>query len=220
MQGVWKAIPHITKVTCLLAYFMKFKKIKNFMIIGHMLGIMATNIYANSNTDIVYNYTAEDIQQIYTIDSIEEIRYIPDDLLEKYYDTILLADSYLLALYGQDTMLSTDEFFQLDIYYQNIKMGLCLDLTDFDIIEQLHKFVDEIILLYLNTDDTNAGRNQIMPTIESDVSYQIVAPIMNASSYNVNKAVEYARKWMQEGKTLFNPDYTRYTFDCTNFIDF
>ncbi len=190
------------------------------MIIGHMLGIMATNIYANSNTDIVYNYTAEDIQQIYTIDSIEEIRYIPDDLLEKYYDTILLADSYLLALYGQDTMLSTDEFFQLDIYYQNIKMGLCLDLTDFDIIEQLHKFVDEIILLYLNTDDTNAGRNQIMPTIESDVSYQIVAPIMNASSYNVNKAVEYARKWMQEGKTLFNPDYTRYTFDCTNFIDF
>lgn len=68
---------------------------------------------------------------------------------------------------------------------------------------------------YINP--TGEDRSGERPAIESTEPYTEVQLRLDASRYNADTAVAYAREWTEAGKKLWNPDFHREDSDCTNF---
>ncbi len=189
------------------------KKMLSIILIITMLMGMSVNVFAVQSDDNI-----AEIDRIYNSGGMKYFDHIPESLLVEYSKTIDLADMYLEKFYGEGTMLSTDKDFVLDDYCNGILLGLILDLEDESMKNELIDFTVAAAKLYILPQDQKRTAPE-SPTLESTNKYYQEKELrLNASGYDVNSAVDYAYKWTEEGKTLSNPDYHRYTTDCTNFI--
>lgn len=158
----------------------------------------------------------QEVLAFYDAENMNYIDEMPESLLEEYGEIIQLADQYLVTLYGKETMLSTSEDFVLDRYCNKIKLGLFLDLSDREVVEDIREFTNAAAKLYIK--QTVSSRASEPITTESSIPYSYIQPRLNAGNYDAEAAVEYAYLWTEENQTLSNPNYHRYDEDCTNFV--
>lgn len=193
-----------------------FKKLLSLAMATIMVMGMGTTAFAAIQEPDSILFSEEEIQEFYSLENLNYINEMPLQLANRYEETIALADRYLASLYGDTAMLSTDSNFALDKYCQGIKLGLCLDLNDEDLVNALHEFANAASKEFI----VSAQNRCYVPVTEesSEPFYPLIQPRLNASGYNATNAVKYARDWTEEGKTLTNPNFKRYDADCTNFV--
>lgn len=186
------------------------KIVSSFLVICMFLTISVIPVAA-ATTDTA----TQDILDFYAAEHMNYIDEMPASLTNEYQDIIELAEQYLLQFYGETVMLSTSENFVLDQYCNKIKLGLFVDLTDREVVEEIRAFTNAAAELYVVQ---TANRTSEPTTQDSTEPLSSIQPRLNASSYDADAAVAYAYLWTEEGSTLSNPNYHRYDVDCTNFV--
>ncbi|GAA0357216.1 hypothetical protein [Bacillus horti] len=177
------------------------KKLLTFMLVIMMIISTGLTVFASPTESF-----DTDTLNFYESEKMHYFDYIPEELIEKHQKTIELADLYLNELYGEHAMLSTDDNFALDIYCKGISLGLYLDLEDESIKAALRNFTNDAAQFYINHEAISMFSEDVQPTIESTEPYEphnpSISPMLDAGRYNVSRAVQYARTWTEEGKSI------------------
>lgn len=175
--------------------------------------LIPTNVFAKEENVGLYD------AEFYDSENVTYIEKIPAELFSNYKDVIEEVDTFIVENYGVDYVISTSKNFRFDEYYLTIKLGVLLDMEDGEQKERIKKFADELDSIYIAPFSDGYFVDE-EPMVESDESNDIgnTVPYIDASTYNVSGAVDYAREWTEEGEKLSNPNYKRFPNDCTNFV--
>lgn len=211
------------------------------VLVGMPVATDASDQITKNQSPIYLSSPKQQLEEFYASQNQHYYDHIPENLLQKYKETIKQIDKYILDNNVQGGTFSQAENFSLNLYIKTIQVGILPYIKDsHEFANQVNNFVAESLNYTLDREKitqenrSKYGDHDPVPMIfdpyhplsdrdKQDTSAYNSVPnhSLVGSGYNASKAVQYAYDWTENGKKLRNSAYNYYTVDmndCTNFV--